>query len=286
MGTAPSHQTSPDVGVCVGACCDALIWHTMRNADAAGADAVWLSDVLDSAAPLRILHHRQGLSTHERCSSRVARRLVRRCRRSARRLRTHLYRWEAAVWNVVCVGEANRHPSAPLSNDTPFSFGTHPARESDCSHACLHATQIFADLAFGPAVALKSWEHLWPMIAHFIDVRFNWKHLRRVYGGAPRWLTTMWAMGSYFAFGSLWEHTVKTGEGASNTLIVYLQPQKWSTSALCAQVGITPPAGMAEDAIFATVQKLIMTGVATMLLWRIFVPLTLPPSVKSEKKIK
>merc|ERR1712032_369281 len=126
----------------------------------------------------------------------------------------------------------------------------------------------------------------WPMIAHFIDVRFNWKHLRRVYGGAPRWLTTMWAMGSYFAFGSLWEHTVKTGEGASNTLIVYLQPQKWSTSALCAQVGITPPAGMAEDAIFATVQKLIMTGVATMLLWRIFVPLTLPPSVKSEKKIK
>jgi len=55
---------------------------------------------------------------------------------------------------------------------------------------------------------------------------------------------------------------------------------------LSCRLPVDRPSAFKQDAIFATVQKLIMTGVATMLLWRIFVPLTLPPSVKSEKKIK
>jgi len=83
-------------------------------------------------------------------------------------------------------------------------------------------------------------------------------------------------MTSYFVYGCAWE-ALAVQQKKENTLTVYNQPP-WLTSAkLLAPFGISAE-GMAPDAVFSTVQKVILVSSAVIAYMLVVWPLMSEPS--------
>ena len=95
-------------------------------------------------------------------------------------------------------------------------------------------------------------------MAVVLDARLSRDELRRVYAGVPRGFALLLGMGCYLSLGLAWEASVKKG-GKENTMTTYQQPPWLSSEALLGQIGLeSHAAGLAEDFVFATGQKVLL----------------------------
>jgi len=130
-------------------------------------------------------------------------------------------------------------------------------------------------------VVQKAYEHVWPVAAALLDAHYSREHLMRVFAGARPLRTTLLAVGSYLAFGTVWEQVSK-GTGKGSPLDVYVQPEGMSTSAILGLFGIEAP-GLPEDLIFTNLQKVMLIGGALYMYWVVIVPLMKPGRKKGGK---
>lgn len=127
----------------------------------------------------------------------------------------------------------------------------------------------------------KFYEHAWPVIAALIDLRLSKPDLIKAFAGAAPKRTTLLAVGSYLAFGTVWEQLSK-GVGKGSPLEVYVQPEGMATTPILAQLGIANP-GLPEDLIFTNAQKLALIGGAFFMYWNFVTPLFKKPAASSKK---
>lgn len=133
------------------------------------------------------------------------------------------------------------------------------------------AGTVHHDRGLAELVVQKAYEHVWPVVAALLDAHYNREHLVRAFAGARPLRTTLLAVGSYLAFGTVWEQVMK-GTGKGSPLDVYVQPEGMATSAILGLLGIKAP-GLPEDLIFTNLQKLLLVSGALYVYWAVIVPL-------------
>tara|TARA_B100000795_G_scaffold218037_1_gene172076 strand:+ start:140 stop:835 length:696 start_codon:yes stop_codon:yes gene_type:complete len=118
--------------------------------------------------------------------------------------------------------------------------------------------------------AQKFFEHYWPPMALVLDARLSSVELRRIYAGAgwSRKRGFAVAMGTYFAYVTLWEN-VCTGFAKGDAITIYQQPPYLRTAHVLAKLGV-PAVKLPEDLFFLTFQK-AWCIVVTLLVWLKFV---------------
>ena len=120
------------------------------------------------------------------------------------------------------------------------------------------------DMPFAELVAMKSYEHLWPVLAVCIDVKRSRSELHQTYAGASAMGSLALALVGYVALGTAWEKTCAADAG--DTLTIYKQPDAFGTAPILARLGVAEEAAAAlpADFIFANAQKLLMVSTAAI----------------------
>ena len=113
--------------------------------------------------------------------------------------------------------------------------------------------------------AQKFFEHFWPPMALLLDARLSRKELERIYAGWSKKRGFAVAMGTYFAYVTLWEN-VCTGFSKGDAITIYQQPPYLRTAHVLAKLGI-PATALPEDLFFLTFQKAWVI-VVTLAVWR------------------
>ena len=101
------------------------------------------------------------------------------------------------------------------------------------------AGTVHHDRGLNELAIQKAYEHVWPVFASVLDVYFSKSVLLPRYAGLPKKRTTLLAVGSFLAFGTVWELTDK----ATVTPRTHSQPGRAcpliAEGAACASLRVT-----------------------------------------------
>ena len=98
--------------------------------------------------------------------------------------------------------------------------------------------------------AQKFFEHYWPPMALVLDAHLSRVELRWIYAGWSRKRGFAVALGTYFAYVTLWEN-VCTGFAKGDAITIYQQPPYLRTAHVLAKLGV-PAVKLPEDLFFLT----------------------------------
>ena len=147
------------------------------------------------------------------------------------------------------------------------------------------AGTVLHDRGWWECAPQKLYEHLWPLIASFIDLHYSKDSLAAHLKGARPVRTTIFAVLVFVVYGTTWEMVQKSKGKVGDPLDVYVQPDYLTTQSILNNVGISGDfSHLPKDLIFTNVQKVCMIATMVYLYWKYVTPLMADGKKKSTAK--